>query len=437
MKLKIQRYLVVLLTHFLIYPVYINGVSKALQQLVIFGLIGIFTFVNFNNVQPLFKTLGNHKKNGIIGLLLLLLILSGSFLIPIIYNTSDFSYFSQILSTTLYLVFYILLVVMIRKYFENKNTKRKVLELFAEVQFHYVIVTILFLIFPQLKMKWMNLIQMTPRSIELVNSPAYISRVGWDGYAGFTSTVYATIAVVVTIYLITEFYKVYKKINFKYVIYLIFALIGNAFYGRSGLLVSLIMIFIGLIYLVVVYKKYSMLFIMIGSIGLLFILVSIAANFNSSIATWYNWAMEPIISLFKTGEIQTSSSDIMWDMWFIPELKTFLIGDGYYSSPLHSGYYMETDIGFLRPILFYGMFFTVIYYLIPIILGTSIAKDSRESKLFIFLMYLSILLFEIKGEVIFKFLPIMVMIFTASYLSGRSKNMMLKNTRKYEIGVTF
>lgn len=416
---------------------YIDGVSKALQQMIVFGAIGVFVFLNFNNIQPIFKGLGNHKRNAIICMVLIMLILSGSFLIPIMYNTTDFSYFSNIFSTTLYLVFYVFLVAMIRKYFKEENTKKKLLELFTEVQLHYVLVTILFLLFPSLKMKWMNLIIMTPRSMELIHQPSYISRVSWDGYAGFTSTVYSTIAVIICVYLIIEFYKVYKRINKKYFISLIFALMGNAFYGRSGLLVSLLMLGIGLIYLIIMHKQYRIFYTIMGSVAILFVIVSVIANFNSTIASWYGWAMEPIISLFETGEIQTSSTNQLWDMWFIPDLKTLIIGDGYYSSPLHSGYYMETDVGFLRPILFYGFFFTLFYYLIPIVIGVSLAKQNRESKLLVFMLFLSIFIFEIKGEVIFKFLPIMVMLFIANYLSESESNMMDHRIRKYEIGVTF
>lgn len=437
MKNKIQRFLVILLAHFLIYPVYFDGISKSVQQLIIFGGIGIYVFLNFNNFQPLYKSLGKYKKTGLMSVIFLLMLLSASFLIPLLYNTTDFSYFGNMVGTTLYLVFYIVLVALIRKYFYKENTKIKLLEIIAKVQQNYVLVTFLFLLFPNLKMLWMNTIIMTPRAMQLIQDPVYISRVGWDGYAGFTSTVFSTIAVIISIYLFIEYYKQYRLVNRKHLTSLFFALIGNAFYGRAGLLVSLLMVAIGVLYLVIVYKQYKIFYSIIGSILLLFLFVTLLSNFNATVASWYNWAMEPIISLFESGEIETASTNQLWDMWFIPDLKTILLGDGYYSSPSHSGYYMETDVGYLRPVLFFGLFFTTIYYLLPCILSLDLVNNNKENKLLITMLILSILIFEVKGEVIFKFLPIIAMLFIAEYIK-EPESMLSKHTESnIKMGGTF
>lgn len=437
MKNKTQQLLVILLAHFLIYPVYIDGVNKSIQQLIIFGTIGIHVFLNFNNFKPLFTPLGKYKKGGLMSVIFLLMLLSASFLIPVLYNTGDFSYFSNMFGTTLYLLFYIFLVALIRKYFSNENTRLKLLEIVAKVQKNYVLVTFLFLLFPKLKMAWMNTIIMTPRSMELIQDPAYISRVSWDGYAGFTSTVFSTIAVIISIYLFIEYYKQHRVVNKNYLTSLFFALIGNAFYGRAGLLVSLLMVAIGVLYLVVVYKQYKLFYSIIGSIVLLFLFITLLSNFNGTISSWYNWAMEPFISLFETGEIETASTNQLWDMWFIPDLKTIFLGDGYYSSPSHSGYYMETDVGYLRPLLFFGLFFTVIYYLLPFTLSFNLVNNNKENKLLITMLILAILIFEVKGEVVFKFLPIIAMIFVSQYIKN-PENVMNKYTESnFEIGGTF
>ena len=436
MKNKTQQYLVIMLAHFLIYPVYFDGMSKSVQQLIIFGAIGIYVFFNFNNIQPLYRSLGNYKKAGIIGGIFLLLLLSASVLIPIFYGTVDFSYFGELMGSTLYLVFYILLVALIRKYFVKDTTKIKILEIVARVQQNYVLVTFLFLLFPRLKNLWMNTIILTPRAMQLIQDPAYISRVSWDGYAGFTSTVYSTIAVIASIYLFIEYYKEHRAVSRKYLTSLFFALIGNAFYGRAGLLVSLLMVGIGVLYLVIVYKQYKIFYSLIGAIVLLFLFITLLSSFNATVASWYSWAMEPIISLFETGEIETASTNQLWDMWFIPDLKTILIGDGYYSSPTHSGYYMETDVGYLRPVLFFGLFFTAIYYLLPFILSFEIINNDHKNKLLIAMLLLSILIFEVKGEVVFKFLPLITMLFVAEYIKEPESIMSSYPERNLQLGGT-
>src|SRR5699024_2214086 len=186
----------------------------------------------------------------------------------------------------------------------------------------------------------------------------------------------------------------------------------------------------------IVYKQYKLLYLIIGSILGLFIFVTILSTFNETVAGWYNWVLEPVINLFETGELQTRSTNILWNMWFIPDIKTILVGDGYYTSPLNSGYYMGTDVGFLRPILFYGFLFTALYYLIPIIIGLNIDSDhNRSSKLLIFMFFISIFIFEVKGEVIIMFLPILSMIFVADHVKEPSKIEHYQMERNYEIGV--
>lgn len=421
MKLKIKQITVILLAHYLFHPFYFEGISITVQQLIIFGSIMIYAILNLNNITPLFKALNNHKKIALLSLIGVIFVVSASFITPIMLGTYDHSYFNTILRTFLYTFCFIILIGMVRKYFYKDEVKYKVLELFSTVHRNYVLVTFVFLLFPSLKFFWLDNLNMTARRIELVQQPQYISRVSWDGYAGFDSTVYATIAVIITIYLIIVFYNKYSYISKKYLLSLFIILIGNSFYGRSGLLVSLLMVGIGIMYLVIIHKQYKLFYSIVG-IGIVsFVLITILSQYNEDIAAWYNWAMEPIISLLETGEIQTSSTDTLWSMWFVPELKTLLIGDGYYTSPLTSGYYMNTDVGYLRPVLFYGFFYTILSLLVPTMLGFEMGKDNKENKLLMLMLLVAMFIFEIKGEVVLNFSSIIIMIFMSNYTKKPKK----------------
>lgn len=417
MEIRLKQFLIIVLAHFLFNPVYFNFTSKVIQQLLIFSLILVYVFLNFNNIRPLYLSLVKQKKSVIILLILVSILTSTSFLIPLIYGTNDFSFVSQLVSYLVYAFFYILLIGIVRKVFQKTDTKIKILEIFTLVQRNYVLVTILFILSPKIKMMWINSIHINSRARELIQQASYVSRVSWNGYAGFTSTVFSTIAVIVSIYLIIEYYKKNQFINKSYLLSLIINLVGNAFYGRSGLLVSLLMVGVGMLYMIIKYNQYGLLVFMFTTSFILFIGITILSNYNETIGTWYNWAMEPIISFIETGEFSTSSTEILWDMWFIPDFKTFLIGDGYYTSPLTSGYYMATDVGFLRPMLFFGSFYTLVYYLIPIISAYEISKRNIESKLLAFMLILSLFIFEIKGEVVLLFTPIILIIFVANNLT--------------------
>lgn len=78
------------------------------------------------------------------------------------------------------------------------------------------------------------------------------------------------------------------------------------------------------------------------------------------------FAFEGFFSLAESGEWDVTSNNNLKNMVVFPEsLKTWLIGDGYmenprvtnpyYVGPAYSGYYMGTDIGYLRFIFYFGL----------------------------------------------------------------------------------
>lgn len=80
------------------------------------------------------------------------------------------------------------------------------------------------------------------------------------------------------------------------------------------------------------------------------------------------FGFEGFFALFETGRWQTNSNDILFEhmLVFPDNIKTWLIGDGYganpemtdpyYTGKSYHGFYMGTDIGYLRFIFFFGLF---------------------------------------------------------------------------------
>ena len=78
------------------------------------------------------------------------------------------------------------------------------------------------------------------------------------------------------------------------------------------------------------------------------------------------FGFEGFFSLAETGEWQSRSNDILLNMVVFPDnMKTWLIGDGYganpsvdpyYIGPDYHGFYMGTDIGYLRFLFYFGIF---------------------------------------------------------------------------------
>lgn len=106
--------------------------------------------------------------------------------------------------------------------------------------------------------------------------------------------------------------------------------------------------------------------IIIGAIVICTYLYAINPIFRSN----FRFGFEGFFSLAEKGEWQTHSNDILKKMIVWPDnIKTWIIGDGYLNNPADKslgtydpyfvgkfhGYYMGTDIGYLRYIFYFGL----------------------------------------------------------------------------------
>lgn len=88
-------------------------------------------------------------------------------------------------------------------------------------------------------------------------------------------------------------------------------------------------------------------------------------NTNNDFRKKIEFAFEGFFALAQTGKWEVSSNEILKDMYVFPDnIKTWIIGDGYFDSPYYTdptyagetyiGYYKNTDVGYLRFIYYFG-----------------------------------------------------------------------------------
>lgn len=117
-------------------------------------------------------------------------------------------------------------------------------------------------------------------------------------------------------------------------------------------------------------------------------------NFQQNV----RFGFEGFFSLAEKGTWEVYSNNILKNMVVFPDnLKTWLIGDGYLSNPTNidpyytgetfHGYYMATDIGYLRFIFYFGIFglLTFIYFFVACT-RTCIEKFPADKWLFLFVL---------------------------------------------------
>ena len=290
----------------------------------------------------------------------------------------------------------------------------------------YIGFTILTLLFGNLKVFLVNHLYLTEGESVIVWYPEYATRFGWAGFSGFDMTMHCTFGVILCCIWIVGKNSLFLQT--RYMLLGIILLGGNMLYGRTGLVVS---IFCLVVTVLRVFLKGQLRFvarIMFISVAVFFCLLTIK-DLVSSIDRWYDWAFSAFTNLFTKGKFIDNTGSLITlfsEMYWIPDLETLLIGDAVYS--VNGSYYMGTDSGIMRLILFYG----IIYYFIGLIATVGILNSffeklylfgviKRQDKLYLCLMVImAILLFEVKGESYYKFV-VMILPLTLIHKDIRSR----------------
>lgn len=112
------------------------------------------------------------------------------------------------------------------------------------------------------------------------------------------------------------------------------------------------------------------------------------------------FAFEGFFSLAEKGRWDVHSNEILMNMYVFPDnLKTWIIGDGYFENPYYSdsepyyvgpkmgGYYMGTDVGYLRFIFYFGLIGLFVFSYFMWLSGkVCMQKFKKEKALFVLLL---------------------------------------------------
>ena len=162
----------------------------------------------------------------------------------------------------------------------------------------------------------------------------------------------------------------YKFRRLLYIIsFLIIAIVGNMMARTTtlGVILSLLYwVYVSEIYKLNMSSKYTYIWrwflgaMIVGFPALVYLYLT-NQNFYENI----RFGFEGFFSLAETGSWEVSSNDILKNMYVFPDnFKTWVIGDGYivnpkdtpyYTGPIFNGYYMGTDVGYLRFIFYFGL----------------------------------------------------------------------------------
>lgn len=404
------------LMSFLYFPVRVKGYTF-ITYIIVYLIPIMYLMVNIGWVRGFLHRIF-HSKIGYTALIFFGLLIV-SIVYPIIHGTFDFSY--------IYLYWRYFILIMLKSIFllavyEKRISKGGVtgyINCFLYALCLYVAFTIVTLMIPVLRDWLVTHLYMTPKEYEDSLDPVYRTRFGWAGFAGFGMTMHCSIGVILVCGMLIKYARTYKR-QIKYFGILTVLLLGNMFYGRSGMFVSLLCICLTFIRLYFKRAKKAIAIIMLASCVMMGMIV-VLKDHNPQINTWYRWCFSIIDSFLKTGKATDGSLRVLTTkMYWIPSVKTILFGDGYYM--IDGAYYMHTDSGIMRPMLYYGILFYMLgvcgvinfYYCIKKEFSRRNILSQKDAAFLTVLLLLSTCLMEVKGEAYYIFICVLMPVITLS-----------------------
>lgn len=325
--------------------------ARIIQLLITYGIAFVYVMFNFS---LLVKKI--NSKFFLNSVWLNLLVFASLLLIPsLITFTNDFGFLIQYFASYRSILLILCINMILIRY--GVGDWKEIATIFIKTVSLYVFFSLILLI-PSIHKFWMNIIFLTETNQEAASGIVYYTRFGLQGFSGWGHTILCSIAVCL-------FWVLKIKGEKLSYFYYFLCLLGCAMYGRSGLLVSMMISFVSSL-IAFKYKKikYFMFFLMVGII----LYVLLLAYMNSSLSNHYNafsWMLEPFVNILNGNKNASSSSDVLKSMYahfHIENVKALLIGEGRYTGD-HGHYYKSTDVGFMRPLYFGGLFFESLYYI--------------------------------------------------------------------------
>lgn len=234
-------------------------------------------------------------------------------------------------------------------------------------------------------------------------------------------TRFAAVLVVLMVLICTdEQVKENKKWLTVYLVsFVIISAIGNMIARTTsvGLLVSLVyFVFATRITWINIPKSNLLLWIwMLGIFVIMISLIVFLYNYNETIHDLLRFGFEGFFNWIEHGKWETRSTDHLETMWKWPESdKTWLWGDGYFNHPdmldptykgrMTLGFYMATDIGYLRFIYYCGLPGMLVFCSFLLYMAVLCYKKyDRERILFFLLIILQLAIFSKVATDIFLF----------------------------------
>lgn len=136
---------------------------------------------------------------------------------------------------------------------------------------------------------------------------------------------------------------------------------------------------------------------MLGIFGTMILLTVFLYHYNEDVYDMLRFGFEGFFNWVEHGKWETNSTDQLKSMWKWPESdKTWLLGDGYFNSPEkfdpeHKGkygFYMYTDIGYLRFIFYCGLPGLIVFCFFLFYMARLCSRKYGNEKMIFYILFI-------------------------------------------------
>lgn len=401
-----RRIITVLMTAYLMNVFYFN-MYETVQKVLLWFLVGVYLALNARTVSEI---LNKHFLRYFKKKMVLLLFLTWGILIlltPFLHGTRDFSYFGEYITIVTAALYCLAICVRIYKTEGENDLAEKFMRIFVYAMVLYIFSSIVAIVFPPYREFIINNVSMSDYARSVIQIEKYRTRIGFAGLSVFSSGIKCAFANLFVLFFGFKNLRKKNRIGMKIWVLYLLTILGEFLYSRTSLLLSIIFL---ILFVVMVLTKLGRITKFIEFVLLIFFAASIVILLigqfegdNASLA----WQLEVFTNMSNGRGFNATSLNIMRRMAFVPDISTLLFGDGRYAG-VNGGYYMSTDLGYMRSILYYGLIgllFVVILIVATLKTILKIRKEPEYSMLAI-MSFIAFVVFEIKGECMGVFYPV-------------------------------
>lgn len=337
-----------------------------------------------------------------------------------IYNgTYDYSINSTLINNLISIFITCILI----SYFltRNEQIEENIYYFLSVIFLSQCMIIILMLLFPTFKEFIQSFIR-SDSQLERMSSYNGIRGLGLTGFVAFGFSIMMGVLFPIFCYWIKYYARMMDSLK---IVFIILCIISCLSAGRTSILGVLIGLFV-LIYSHRANLNYIIRFLKVNFILFFVFMVVFFFIFNNDdiyrVAYYYSrYVFQSIWNYIEYGSFSVNSLEHLDTMYFYPNNLNWFIGNGHYTND-DGTYYMNTDAGYMRFILFFGLIGSLILYSMFLFFSMYIISKTKKPalKILLIMILFSSFIYHYKGEVIMFSVPYMkvyLLVFISSLYS--------------------